>query len=57
MRRLDGITDTMDMNLGTGDDEGQGGLVCCSLRCRRVGHDWVTEQHHLVFTLITPFLL
>ena len=30
MKYLDGITDSMDMNLGKlGDDDGQGGLVCC----------------------------
>ena len=28
-----------------GYGEGQGSLGCCSLRDRRVGHDWVTEQH------------
>ena len=30
--RLNGLTDTMNMNLGQtpGDGEGQGGLVCCS---------------------------
>ena len=27
-----------------GDDEGQGGLACCSPWPRRVGHDLVTEQ-------------
>ena len=27
-----------------GDGEGQGSLVCCSPRFRRVRHDWVTEQ-------------
>ena len=33
MRRLDGITNTMDMDLGgwtPGVGDGQGGLVCCS---------------------------
>ena len=32
MRRLDGITNAMDMNLGKtlGDGEGQRGLACCS---------------------------
>ena len=41
MRWLDGITDTMNMNLGNlGDDEGQGGLVCCSpWSFQRVRHD------------------
>ena len=27
-----------------GDGEGQRGLACCSPWCRRVGHNWVTEQ-------------
>ena len=34
MRRLDGITDSMDMSLGVGD--GQGGLACCG--------SWVTKN-------------
>ena len=29
MRWLDGITDLMDMGLGLGGGDGQGGLVCC----------------------------
>ena len=28
-----------------GDSKGQGGLVCCSPRGRRIRHDLVTEQH------------
>ena len=40
MRRLDDITDSMDMSLsklGVGD--GQGGLACCGSWGHRVGHD------------------
>ena len=46
MRRLDSITDSMDMSLSIpGGGEGQGSLVCCSpLGLQRVGHDWVTVQ-------------
>ena len=32
MKYFDGITDSMDMNLGKlRDSEGQGGLACCNL--------------------------
>ena len=44
MRWLDGIIDSgheFEQALGVGD--GQGGLMCCSPWCCRVGHDWVTE--------------
>ena len=47
MRRLDGITYAMDVNLGKlGDGEGQGGLAGCSPWGRResVGYVWETEQ-------------
>ena len=30
MRWLDGITDAMELGQTLGDDEGQGGLMCCS---------------------------
>ena len=40
MKWLDGIIDSMDMGLG--DSEGQGSLVCC--RSQRFGHDWATEH-------------
>ena len=38
MRWVDGITDAVNINLGKlGDDEGHGGLVCCSLwACKEV---------------------
>ena len=30
MRRLDGITNAMELGQTLGDGEGQGGLVCCN---------------------------
>ena len=48
MRQLDGITDTMGMNLGKlwkmGREKETG--VPQSMGLRRMGHDWVTEQQH-----------
>ena len=45
MRCLDGITDTMDINLGTlwGDGEGQEGMVCCSPWGRK-GQTWLGDR-------------
>ena len=48
VRWLDGITDAMDMNLGTlWEMVGQRGLACCSpqgsVGSQRIEHDWVTE--------------
>ena len=53
MRLLDGITDSIDMNLRDitlGDSEGQRSLACCSAWGCRVRHDLATEQqwHHSV---------
>ena len=45
MRWLDGITDSMNMNLRNSRRcEGQGWLVCCSPRSQRVRYDGATEQ-------------
>ena len=42
MRKLDGITDSVDMSLSKGDREGQGSLQ--SMESKRVGHDLVIKQ-------------
>ena len=64
MRRLDGITDSMDMNLSvSGVGDGQGSLVCCSpWGCKELD---MTERLNLselklVFLLLfakSPFFL
>ena len=38
LRWLNGISNSM------GDGEEEGGMVCCSSWCRRIGHDLATEQ-------------
>ena len=52
MRWLDGIQPMDQLNghefaQTPGDSEGQGSLVCCSSRGRRVKHDLVIEQHKI----------
>ena len=42
MRWLDGIIDSVDMNLG--DSEGQGSLACYSPWACKVNHDLAIEQ-------------
>ena len=44
MRRLDDITDSMDMSLCKLREIAQGSLVCCNPWSCRVRHSWVTEQ-------------
>ena len=46
IKRLDGITDSMDVSLSNrGDSKGQGSLACCSsLGCKELGHNLATEE-------------
>ena len=61
MRGLDGITDSMDMNLRRtpGDSKEEGSLTCCSpWGSQRVGHDLATEQlfnSRISFRLLSSF--
>ena len=48
MSRLDGVTDSIDLDLSKlwemGDGKGHGSLASCSSCGRRVKHDLMTEQ-------------
>ena len=61
MRRLDGFTDTMDMNLGKLQEMLRAGRsgVLQSMGSRRVGHDLVIEQqqHKCLFLYMRVLVL
>ena len=58
MRRLDGIANAMDVNLGKtwGMVRDREAGVLQSLGLQRVRHDWLTEQQYLIFSDIVVFI-
>ena len=48
LRWLNGISNSM------GDGEEEGGMVCCSSWCRRIGHDLATEQPPQWYRICLP---
>ena len=44
MRRLDGITDSMELEQTLGNGEGQGEMACCSPLGGRVRRECITEE-------------
>ena len=58
MRRLDGIANAMDVNLGKtwGIVRDREARVLQSLGLQRVRYDWLTEQQYLIFSDIVVFI-
>ena len=48
MRRLDGITDSMELEQTLGNGEGQGEMACCSPLGGRVRRECITEEYSIV---------